>query len=558
MIRRARLISGLVLFVYVTTHLLNHTLGLVSYQAMEEGRTWFLLGWRNPVGTTLLYGSILVHFILAFWALYRPRRLWLPPGEMIRVFLGLIIPLLLALHVSGTRGANQLAGTDDNYAYVLLVHFKFAPEYFYLQTAALLTAWTHGCLGLHFWLRIRPWYGRISAVLLAPALLVPTLALLGFVAGGREVLALAENKSWLLAITAQIDWPDAAEQARIGMLTTLVWGITGAALAVTLVGRVVRREVLSRRGLITITYPGGRQVDVTPGTTILKASLINRIPHASICGGRGRCSTCRVRICSGIDDLTPPATEESRLLNRIGAPPSVRLACQARPTHDIEVLPLLPPDAGVEATAAREDRMQGQEREIAVLFADMRNFTGLSENKLPYDVVYILNRYFTILGEAVDEAGGHLDKFIGDGAMALFGVETGIEEGCRQALKAARLIAVKLDGLNQALENDLELPLRVGIGIHAGPAIVGEMGYGRATQVTAIGDTVNTASRLEGITKEFGAHLIVSQAVADHAGVDLSGALGHEVPLRGRTTSIPVYVVEDARTLPLEAAAPPG
>jgi len=127
-IHRIRLVTGLVLFVYVTTHLLNHTLGLISYQLMEEGRLWFLALWRNPAGTTALYGALLIHFVLGFWALYRPRQLWLPPAEATRVLLGIAIPVLLAGHVIGTRGTNAIAGTNDTYAYALLIHFKYATE----------------------------------------------------------------------------------------------------------------------------------------------------------------------------------------------------------------------------------------------------------------------------------------------------------------------------------------------------------------------------------------------------------------------------------------------
>src|SRR5205814_7500895 len=135
--------------------------------------------------------------------------------------------------------------------------------------------------------------------------------------------------------------------------------------------------------------------------------------------------------------------------------------------------------------------------------ADIRGFTALSEGRLPYDIVFVLNRYFAAMGRAVESAGGRVDKFIGDGVMALFGVSNTPEEGCRQALAAARLMSVRLVELNEALRAELNEPLRIGIGIHAGSVIVGEMGYGSATTITAIGDAVNTASRLESLCKEF-------------------------------------------------------
>jgi adenylate cyclase len=474
-----RLITGLVLFFYVTSHLLNHSLGLVSYQSMEEDRQWFLWIWRNPLGTTALYGSLLIHFLLGFWALYRPRRLWLPPAEATRVLLGIAIPILLSEHVIGTRAANIIAWTNDTYAYVLLIHFKYAPNNFYIQTAALLAAWTHGCMGLHYWLRLKPWYGRLIPALTAMALVIPILAFLGYISAGREVLLLAQSKAWLFATRALIELPSRAEIVELTRLNSMVWMTVTAALAITLLARFTRLAIYRHRGIVQITYPTGDQVTVRPGTSILKASLVNHIPHASACGGRGRCSTCRVRIVSGMDAIPAPGATETRVLERIGAPPHVRLACQARPTGDVEVIPLLPPDATAADGVSRPAHLQGEERDIVVMFVDMRDFTGLSKHKLPYDVVFILNRYFAAIGKAVEDSGGQLDKFIGDGVMALFGIEEGANTGSCQALDAARRIGRNLDELNRALADDIKNPLRIGIGIHAGPAIVGELGYGQ-------------------------------------------------------------------------------
>ena len=214
------------------------------------------------------------------------------------------------------------------------------------------------------------------------------------------------------------------------------------------------------------------------------------------------------------------------------------------------MIPLLPPTSSPRDAGPRPAYHMGEEREIIILFADLRDFTRFSERKLPYDVVFVLNRYFANMGSAVTDAGGHLDKFIGDGVMALFGVDGRPDVGARQSLEAARLMSVRLDELNQSLEAELEEPLRIGIGIHAGPAIIGEMGYGAATSLTAIGDAVNTASRLEAMTKEHRAQLVVSQTVADHAGVDLGGFPSHQLAVRGRTGSIEARVIINAQDLP--------
>src|SRR5207237_350880 len=187
------------------------------------------------------------------------------------------------------------------------------------------------------------------------------------------------------------------------------------------------------------------------------------------------------------------AEDELRVLRRIGATSNVRLACQLRPCGAIEVTPLLPPFAHAADGRRRVDFAQGSEREIAIMFVDIRGFTALSEGRLPYDVVFVLNRYFAAMGRAVEAAGGRVDKFIGDGVMALFGIESGPQAGCREALAAARLMSERLGELNLSLRAEFDQPLRIRLGIHAGPTIVGEMGYRRATPSHTIGDAVTPA-----------------------------------------------------------------
>ncbi len=303
--------------------------------------------------------------------------------------------------------------------------------------------------------------------------------------------------------------------------------------------------------MVRLDYGERRSVTQPAGLSILEISRVAGIPHASVCGGRGRCSTCRVRISGDDRHRLPPASpEEAKVLARIGAPANVRLACQLRPPPGhYRVALLLPAAAGPVEAYRRQPQAHGGERYIAVLFADIRGFTTISEGKLPYDVVFLLNRYFRATGQAVEAAGGRLDKFIGDGVMAIFGLNQEPQVACRQALDAARRMALALADLNEAMSGDLDVPLRIGIGIHAGPAIVGEMGYARAAQITAIGDTVNTASRLESMTKEFAVELVVSQELLDRAGIDLGEAPRHEVEIRGRQGRLSVRAIAKAAEL---------
>ena len=197
--------------------------------------------------------------------------------------------------------------------------------------------------------------------------------------------------------------PTPAEAARLvairqGFLTAYL-----LALLVVLLARGVRRLREWRRA-VQITYPSGRVVAVPVGFTILDASRTADIPHASVCGGRGRCSTCRVRISRGLAQLPPASEAERRVLARVGAAPDVRLACQTRPVRDVAVEPLLAPSVAP-SDAFGTDVRQGHEQELAVLFADLRGFTRMAEHKLPYDVVFFLNRYFEAVGTAITSRG---------------------------------------------------------------------------------------------------------------------------------------------------------
>jgi adenylate cyclase len=552
-VRQIRLAAAFVLLTYLILHFLNHALGLISLDAMEAGRHWFLALCRSHLGTLALYGAITVHGVLALWLLYQRRTLRMPPWEVAQYALGLLLPAVLAFHVAATRITWWLAGTDDRYARVLVAYWIAAPERGALQVVALTLAWTHACIGVHYWLRFRPWYPRLVVWLLATALLLPAAALAGFVAAGREVKALARTPGWTETLVRETRPPAAAEAAAVARLRVGFLDAYLVALVAVLAARGVR-AVWQQRRSVRIGYPGGRAVSAPLGFTILDASRAAGVPHASVCGGRGRCSTCRVHVLRGLDDLPPPREAERRVLARVRAAPDVRLACQTRPVRGVEVVPLLAPSvAAVEAGTA--DLRQGHESEIAVLFADLRGFTRMAEHKLPYDVVFVLNRYFEAVGTAITGAGGITNQFTGDGVMALFGVDDGPAAGARQALAAARAMVERVAALSAELAGDLPAPLRLGIGVHAGPAVVGQMGWGPSFYLTAVGDTVHVAARLEQATKDYEAELVVSEDVARYAGIDLTRFPGHDLTVRNRAGRIGIRVVTRVATLDLGAPA---
>ena len=548
MVKRLRYVSGLVLFAYVFGHFVNHAAGLISAAAMDRMLDFIVPIWGSLPGTIVLYTSLCVHIALAFWSLYLRRSLRMPPRDAVQLVLGFLIPIVLFQHIIGTRIAYELYGTDATYTFELLQFWYRFPARGVMQGALLVAAWIHGCIGLNFALGQKPWFNRWRTTLAAIALLLPTLAMLGYIEAGRGTLAAAIGAG-LPRVS-----PDPAAQARMAALQMIYYQLAGgflAAIAATVLARGLRTLYLRRRGIVTVSYPDGKRSKILRGATVLEASRSANIPHAAICGGRGRCSTCRIRVTGPATAIPPPHSDELRVLQRVGAPPMVRLACQLRPSGNIAVTPLLAPGATVQDGFAKPAYLRGSEREIAILFADLRAFTRLAEARLPYDVVFLLNRYFEEMGHAVESSGGRIDKFIGDGVMALFGVESGPAEGCRQALEAARAMAARLEHLNETLGDDLKEPLRMGIGIHTGPAIVGEMGYGSAVSLTAIGDAVNTASRLEVLTKTYQCELVVSQDLVDRADIDLADVPRHEIEIRGRSAPLVIRTIPHARDLPI-------
>jgi adenylate cyclase len=282
---------------------------------------------------------------------------------------------------------------------------------------------------------------------------------------------------------------------------------------------------------------------------VLETLRANGIPHASVCGGRARCTTCRVLVTKGLAQLPEPSGLEAKALARIGATPGMRLACQIRPTADIAVLPLMPADAGA-ADGSIRGGLEGRERLITILFTDLRASTALAEGKLPYDVLFILNQFFYEMTQALVGSNGHYSQFTGDGLMALYGLDAADpKSGPADAVRGAQQMLERLDQLNYRLRGDLREPLRIGIGIHFSEAIVGAMGPPRSQVITAIGDAVNTCARLESLTKEYRCAVVISRQAAEAAGLSLDGAELHEAPVKGRREPVQFYALKTAADL---------
>jgi adenylate cyclase len=543
--RLLRLATGLVIAGFVVGHFFNHSLGIVSIEAMDRLRAVLAAWWRSPPGTLLLYGSLIAHFALALASLYRRTTLRMPWWEAAQLAFGLAIAPLVIAHVVGTRLAWTLLGHHIDYERVVGVLWSSGPTTL-KQAALLLVVWAHLCFGIHYWLRLRPWYRNAQPLAFAVALLVPALALAGFASAGFNLWPSVQAVGGMQKYNVDLAGMSAQDRALLaGWHDALEYGFW-IALGGTLLARSLRARI---GATYRVRHASGRLITAPVGRSILEAIRDEGLPHASVCGGRARCTTCRVRVGEGLAHLPPPGRLEAQALERIEAPPNVRLACQCRPTRDVAVTPLLPPHAGPAYALEPRGGAQGREQPVVAMFVDLRDSTRLGEGRLPYDVVFLMNQFFAEMHAALRATGGYYAQFRGDGLLALYGLDSPLDAACRAALAGAAQMQARIEKLSSSLAADLRAPLRIGIGIHAGVAIVGTLGPPAEPIYSAIGDMVNTAARLEDMTKAYACTLIVSEEVLRQAGADPGGAPQHTVRVRGRSERLAVYAVQDPRTL---------
>jgi adenylate cyclase len=486
--------------------------------------------------------------VLGLYKFAQRRTLNLPAWELLQLSFGILIPFLLLPHIVNTRIAHVFFGVQDNYLYELA---RLWPASAIVQSTLLLLVWIHGCIGIHFWLRLYSPYRAVQPVLLFIAIAIPLAAIAGFMVSGRAVAQLIENPDMLARVKQITHWPNAAANDALGDYRGLVRLVFAGILL--LIGAILSLRYLRQLTApkITIRYVGGPTVRATPGASLLEISRMNRVPHASVCGGRARCSTCRVRIDDSEVPLPPPVFPESVTLGAILAPDNVRLACQVRPAASITVTRLLRPGStGPNAADLQEMDSGGVERKLAVLYLNMRDFTQLSQRKLPYDIVFILNAFFNATGTAITTQGGWIDRFAGDGLYAVFGQKHGVEAGSRQALRAARSIDLALDHVNAVLASEIPKPMQVGIGIHVGTLLLGRVGFGEAVDLTAIGPAIKTARALEAVAKQQGCQIVVSREAAALAGWPAPEEVAAEVELPGTGERMEVITMSRGRDMP--------
>ena len=532
-----RLSSGLVLLSYTASHFISHSFGIRSVAAMDGARAILIDPWQTSIGLAALYGSFFVHGILGVAALYRRRHLRMPPAEAWQLALGLSIPLLLIPHAAGVGLGYSIFGIELSYTRLLQQMWIASPgTALPRQLALLLFVWIHGCIGLRSWLRSKPWYPSVLPAAASVVTLLPVLAVLGVINAGLDIRDAAPAGAVQTAASAG----NAESLNRIvdALLLSYLAAIAGVFML-----RLFRTWHAQRFGGLRILYPGRKTVVVPPGLSVLEASRWADVAHESVCGGRGRCSTCRIRILKGAGTLPPPDALELRTLRRIDAAPDVRLACQTRPRGDIAVELLVRPRSAEQPQGMRFEAAEsgGSEVDIAAMFVDLRGSTELAAGRLPYDALFILDRFIRVVTSGIRAHGGHVTSIAGDGVMSVFRVAE--DATARQALHAALAIWKGVDALNIELASELPKPLRIGIGIHVGPSVVGWIFDDRAPSLQFLGDTGNVAAKLEECSKNLECTLVASSNVVASALVDTIVFEKAAVEIAGRMEAMSVMLV---------------
>jgi len=358
MMRTLRIVTGIVLFVFVATHLLNMSVGLISLQALDQARPIFMLPWSNPVGFFVLVGSMIIHGALGLVAIYWRNTLQMTRSDLIQTISALLIIPLLASHVLGVTLAAKMFSFEPSYQATLNVFWVQAPAEGLRQVMVVGVTWIHGCIGLFTWMRLKSWWPKAALIAYPLAVLIPVLALLGFVEAGNQVVELSSN-----AVTNAPPLSEeaaAAQAAAFNLYNKIKWSVIGIYLAIVTVVLIARKFRLrsTKTDILTLSYLTGDTIRTEGGVSLLEAALLNDLPHAHMCKGRGRCGTCRVRIMSSSVDLPEPSEAERKTLVRFESPDNIRLACQLVPVSGkIKLERMLPPDAGLDALVLPSRKM---------------------------------------------------------------------------------------------------------------------------------------------------------------------------------------------------------
>ncbi len=262
-----------------------------------------------------------------------------------------------------------------------------------------------------------------------------------------------------------------------------------------------------------------KSFEIVKDQTILQASLEAGIPHYHACGGKARCSTCRIVVQEGEEKLSPPNKAELKLRKQKMFPDNVRLACQTKvKASNVKIQRIIKDEADLDlyvyGKSSENIQTVGDEKSMALFFLDIRDFTPFIEKHLPFDVIHIVRRLNILFNEIITLHKGKIIEYAGDGIYAVFGFDEPINEAVNNAYEAGKQILSSLPKLNDNyITKYFDYKIEAGIGLHAGRVIAGKTRVKETNNYTVMGFPVNVAARLESSTKELNNNFIVSEYV---------------------------------------------
>jgi class 3 adenylate cyclase/nitrite reductase/ring-hydroxylating ferredoxin subunit len=293
------------------------------------------------------------------------------------------------------------------------------------------------------------------------------------------------------------------------------------------------------------SFPDDVTFEVGADETLLSAALRANVSFAHACGGRAKCSTCRIWVSDGLEGCPDRNGLEASMADRLGFDEHVRLACQLRPKANLSVRRLVLDETDLMMCSQLDREVASRSGEVAsvtIFFSDIVNFTGLSERLLPYDVMYLLNRYFVQAGDIIERNGGYIDKFIGDAVMAIFGAD-GRPDAPLRAVNSALQTLAAVDQMKSYFMKMYDADFNIRIGLHFGEAVVGTLGSVGHERMTVIGDVVNVASRIEAANKTTGTRFLISDALFGQVADMVSASGEFCVQLQGVTEPMTLHEI---------------
>jgi adenylate cyclase len=507
------------MFVFAAAELCSDAVGLVSLQTMGNIAAWQLAFTRSWPGIAVLSCACVSHVIVTLWFTARRATFRMSLGDAALIASGILVPLLLLPYVVDTRLANIQFGVDDDILYRLA---RLWPKHELFYVSLIVLVWGHGCMGLHRWLRLGAGYRSIAPALAVIALAIPIAAISGLIAAARIVTVMMADNAFAEQVRAATHWPSADMEQELWRLRLIALASYGGLLLLTVGALTVRFLKIVVAPKIDVTYVNGPKLKASTGPTLLEISLINAVPHANTCEGRGRCTACSVRIEQGEGALPPRNAAELDLLG--GDDDRIRLACQIRPTAALTVTRLTAM-AGMASDADAEPELDtaGIERQVVAFSVRLQGYSALVGSRRAYDAIFFLNEFLDMVHACIVKHNGAVMQTTASGIVALFGQNESTQAACSAAFAAGADIDVALDRLNERFSAEFGQPIAVAMGLALGTAYLGRIGAGPTKSLTAVGPVVDAAEGLARLAESRKCQLASVPAALHASGVDSDG-----------------------------------